>query len=93
MTRKPPYEHKVTDYTRRDGKHVETYRRGSGSKPRTRTRKKTAMGGSAYSVTLYYASGSETHPVQSDSLYGASYKGLQSLEAAEVPRKMRIKVN
>ena len=93
MTRKTPYEHPVRDYVRRDGKRVETYRRGTGSKPRTRTRKKTASGGSAYSVTLYYDSGSETHPIQSDSLYGASYKGLQSLEAAEVPRKMRIKVN
>ena len=93
MTRKTPYEHPVRDYVRRDGKRVETYRRGTGSKPRPRVRKKTSAREAAYSVTLYYASGSETHPIQSDSLYGASYKGLQSLEAAEIPRKMRIKVN
>lgn len=99
-----PVKHPVSGYTRKDGKRVGEYTRGSRkpSKKKTKTIKSSSNPNRAknsgrknvgYSVTLFYGDKSETHPIQSDSLPDAAYQGLQALEAAKIPRRMRIKVN
>ena len=65
MTRKSPYKHPVSSYTRGDGKRVDNYDRGEGSKPKERKRKiasQGSSGGAKYDVTFMFPSGpSETY--------------------------------
>ena len=93
--RKTAYKHDVGSYTRNDGKRVEKYKRGKGSKPkqskaRSRNSKQSGYG---YKVTLILSKASESYPVSGGSFSEASKAGLNHLVAGEVPRKVRVKLN
>ena len=97
-----PIRHDVTGYTRKDGKRVEAYVRGSRKSPKKRRKrvqpkpkpgvKPRVRRETGFSVTLFYEGGKETHQIQASNLPDASFKGLQALEAAKIPHKMRLKV-
>jgi len=44
-----------------------------------------------YRVIILFNKGQESHTVESDSIPGAAYGGLQSQIRAEIPRAIRIK--
>jgi len=92
MTRKSPYKHPVTDYTRQDGKRVERYIRGQGKKPsQTPKGKPRTNSNQNYRVTLILSRNSELYPVSGGSFSEASKEGLKHLIAAEIPYKLKVK--
>jgi len=94
MTRKRPYKHPVTEYTRKDGKRVDNYVRGKGSKP-SQPSKGTprANNSQGYRVTLVLSRDSEFYPVSGGSFSEASKEGLKHLQAAEIPLKVRVNLS
>jgi len=93
MTRKSPYKHPVSSYTRRDGKRIDDYERGKGKKPKQSTARtqKRKTGASGYDVTLVLSKASEFYPVSGGSFSEASKEGLKHLIAAEIPYKLKVK--
>lgn len=62
MKRKSPIEHTVSSYTRRDGKRIDKYRRGSGDAPRqSKPSIRSTKAGSGYYVTLTGSGKSESY--------------------------------
>ena len=94
MTRKPPYKHPVSSYTRRDGKRIDDYERGKGAKPKQSTARpqKRKTNASGYGVTLILSKAKEFYPVTGDSFSEASKAGLKHLQAGEIPMKVRVKI-
>jgi len=94
MTRKLPYKHPVSSYTRRDGKRIDNYERGKGKKPKQSTARppNRKSGGSGYGVTLVLSRASEFYPVSGGSFSEASKAGLKHLQAGEIPMKVRVKI-
>jgi len=92
--RKSPYRHPVREYKRSDGKVVESYRRGKGEKPIKRKKvgkKPRKKGDTGFRVTLILSKLNEVYPVDSTTISGASYKGLQMLQTPEIPQAIRIR--
>lgn len=83
----------MSSYVRADGTRVVEYKRGKGARPRENKTKpiRKQVDNIDYRVIILFNKGQESHTVESDSIPGAAYGGLQSQIRAEIPRAIRIK--
>ena len=100
--RKTAYKHDVGSYTRNDGKRVEKYKRGKGSKPESKNSKLNTKRqkisnprttkNSTFNTSLILSKGSESYLVSGESFSDASRNGLRNLKAAEVPVRVKVRI-
>ena len=100
--RKTPIEHDVSSYTRRDGKRISTYVRGTGKRAAPRRSKlnlkRQSTGNvksstnNTFNTSLILSKGSESYLVHGESFSDASRNGLRNLKAAEVPIRVRVRI-
>jgi hypothetical protein len=90
--RKSPIEHKVSSHYR-EGKHIDRYTRGEGSRPRggsLRRMAKAADDGS-FKAVLYYPDGREAYTVEAGNYVEAVASGVGQAERGGLPKRVRVR--
>lgn len=98
MVRKSPYKHDVSGHNRA-GRWVETYKRGKGRKPRTRSRPRRVVAPPKagqdipYAVSLFYPDEkTQSFNVDSDNWTEAAQQGFTRTKVVTTPEKVRIRL-
>lgn len=88
MPRKSPFRHDVDDYTREDGTRVETYKRGKGTRPKTRAKnRKLSSSRVRYATTFFLPSGAKETYIDGGTVSGALRSSLSKLQRPEFPTR------
>ena len=93
MTRKSPYEHKVKGHYR-EGKFIEHFDRGKGSKPEQRTKPrplKRSNPGTGYNVTFSFPSGSSETYNTGGTATGALKAATSKIQRPEMPKSATLR--
>ena len=92
MTRKPPYKHPVSSYTRRDGKRIDNYERGKGKKPKQNTKKNTKIRNRErlFNVSVIGVKGSDLYRLRGFSFSDAAINALHNYSKT-YPMKLKVR--
>ena len=95
MTRLSPVKHEVGSYTSSDGKRVETYKRGSRDKPKTKVKPrplKRSNKGTGYNVTFMFPSGSSETYNTGGTATGALKSAVSRIQRPEMPKSATLRL-
>lgn len=96
MTRKSPFEHEVSGYTR-NGTYIKKYTRGKGKAPQNQPQRssRSLKGASnSYNVSFYFKDGTrETYNVSAETDTAALRAGMTQIQRPQIPYKAELRRN